>query len=296
MASVYTQQSNNIQKTWLLMTLFVGLVSGLCYGLAYTTGNSSIAVLGFVISLVQCGVAYFAGDKMALASAGARQIEYQENPPIFEMVQNLTKIADIPMPKIHISDDPSPNAFACGRNPQNASICINQGLLSLLNKNELEGVIAHELSHIKNRDILVMTVTMVLSSVIGFIADMGIRSLGWGKNRDEEGNSINPIILVGYAVVLMLAPILATVISMSVSREREFLADATAVTLTRYPKGLVDALLKLDSDPTPSEHYSTSTNHFYISEPKRNWGEKMQSWFSTHPQIEERVEALNKMA
>lgn len=295
MASVYTQQSNNIQKTYALMFVFVGLVSGLCYGLAYTTGNYTIAVIGFLVSIGQCLVAYFWGDKMALSSAGARLIEYKEAPKIFEMVQNLSKIAGIPVPKIHISDDPSPNAFACGRNPDNASICLNQGLLNLLNKNELEGVVAHELSHIKNRDILIMTVTMVLTSVIGFISDMGIRSLMWGNNKDEEGNSINPILLVAYAVVLMLAPILSGLISMAVSREREFLADATAVTMTRYPKGLIDALEKLHNDPTPSEHYSTSTNHFYISEPKKNWGEKMQSWFSTHPQIEERVAALTKM-
>jgi heat shock protein HtpX len=295
MASAYTQQSNNVQKTYALMFVFIGLVSGLCYGLAYTTGNYSIAVIGFLVSIGQCFVAYFFGDKIALASAGAKEIEYSEAPKIFEMVQNLSKIAGIPVPKIHISSDQSPNAFACGRNPENASICLNQGLLNILNKQELEGVVAHELSHIKNRDILIMTITMVLSSVIGFIADMGIRSLMWGNNKDEEGNSIHPLLLVVYGVVLMLAPILSGLISMAVSREREFLADATAVSLTRYPKGLIDALEKLHADPTPSEHYSSSTNHFYISEPKRNWGDKMQSWFSTHPQIEERVAALSKM-
>ena len=294
MASVYSQQSNNVQKTWILMFFFVGFVSALCYGMGIVSRNPSIAVIGLVVSLVQCGVAYWFGDKLALMSSGAKQIAYEDAPKIFEMTQNLSRIAGIPVPKIHISDDPSPNAFACGRNPANASICLNQGIIDLLDKNELEGVIAHELSHIKNRDILVMTTTMVLSSLITFIADMGIRTVGWGKNsNDEDSPSIFFVIM--YVVVLALAPIVSTIITMAVSREREFLADATAITITRYPQGLSNALLKLHNDPTPSEHYSTATNHFYISEPKRSFGDKVQSWFSTHPPVEERVEALSKM-
>ena len=276
------------------MFFFVGFVSALCYGMGIVSRNPSIAVIGLVVSLVQCGVAYWFGDKLALMSSGAKQIAYEDAPKIFEMTQNLSRIAGIPVPKIHISDDPSPNAFACGRNPANASICLNQGIIDLLDKNELEGVIAHELSHIKNRDILVMTTTMVLSSLITFIADMGIRTVGWGKNsNDEDSPSIFFVII--YVVVLALAPIVSTIITMAVSREREFLADATAITITRYPQGLSNALLKLHNDPTPSEHYSTATNHFYISEPKRSFGDKVQSWFSTHPPVQERVEALSKM-
>lgn len=296
MASAYTQQSHNIQKTWLLMFGFVGVVSGLCYGFAVTTGNSSLAIIGLIVSLVQCGVAYFFGDKIALASAGAKEIQYEDAPQVFELVQNLTKIAGIPMPKVHISDDLSPNAFACGRNPQNASICLNKGLLNLLNKTELEGVIAHELSHIRNRDILIMTTTMVLSSLIAFIADIGFRSILFSHRRkDENGEGMSPLILGFYAVALLLAPIVSTFITMAVSREREFLADATAVTFTRFPQGLSNALLKLHNDPTPSQHYSTSTNHFFISEPKKKFGEKISGMFSTHPRVEERVEALSKM-
>ena len=276
------------------MFFFVGFVSALCYGMGIVSRNPSIAVIGLVVSLVQCGVAYWFGDKLALMSSGAKQIAYEDAPKIFEMTQNLSRIAGIPVPKIYISDDPSPNAFACGRNPDNASICLNQGIIDLLDKNELEGVIAHELSHIKNRDILVMTTTMVLSSLITFIADMGIRTVGWGKNsNDEDSPSIFFVII--YVVVLALAPIVSTIITMAVSREREFLADATAITITRYPQGLSNALLKLHNDPTPSEHYSTATNHFYISEPKRSFGDKVQSWFSTHPPVQERVEALSKM-
>jgi heat shock protein HtpX len=294
MASVYTQQSNNIQKTWILMFLFVGIVSAICYLMGAVTGSRGLVFLGLIVSIGQCAVAYFVGDKLALASNGAVQIEYEESPKIYEMVQNLSRIAGIPTPKIHISPDPSPNAFACGRNPQTASICLNQGLLNLLNKNELEGVIAHELSHIKNRDILIMTTTMVLSSIISFIADLGMRSIFFSSQNSDE-DSGHPIVWIFYAIALMLAPILSTLITMAVSREREFLADATAVTLTRFPQGLSNALLKLHNDPTPTQHYSTATNHFYISEPKKEFGQKIAGFFSTHPNVEERVAALAKM-
>ncbi len=297
MTSAYSQQNSNIQKTWMLITLFVGLVSGLFYGYGYVSGNYGITIIGIIFSVGQCLVSYFAGEKLALMSAGAKQITYEENPQIYEIVTNISKIAGIPVPKIHISPDPSPNAFACGRDPDHASICLNQGIINLLNKSELEGVIAHELSHVKNRDILIMTTTMVLSSIISFIADYGIRAMMWGgsRNRDEEDNGSSIVVIIIYIAAMMLAPILSAIITMSISREREFLADATAIVFTRYPKGLADALLKLEGDPTPSEHYSTATNHFYISEPKRNWGEKAMNLFSTHPKISERVEALMKM-
>jgi heat shock protein HtpX len=297
MTSAYSQQSNNIRKTWFLIIIFTGLVSGLFYGYGYVSGNYSITIIGVIFSLGQCLVSYFAGEKLALMSAGAKEISYDENPQIFELVTNVSKIAGIPLPKVHISPDPSPNAFACGRDPEHASICLNQGIIDLLNKQELEGVIAHELSHIKNRDILIMTVTMVLSSIISFIADYGIRAMMWGgsNNDDEGGSGSSVIVMVLYVIAMVLAPVLSMVITMSVSREREFLADATAVVFTRYPKGLADALLKLHNDPTPSEHFSTATNHFYISEPKQSWGAKAASLFSTHPPVEERVEALMKM-
>jgi heat shock protein HtpX len=298
MTSAYSQQNSNIQKTWILITLFVGLVSGLFYGYGYVSGNYGITIIGVVFSIGQCIVSYFAGEKLALMAAGAKEITYDENPQIFEMVTNIARIAGIPVPKIHISPDPSPNAFACGRDPNHASICLNQGIIDLLNRQELEGVIAHELSHVKNHDILIMTTTMVLSSIISFIADYGIRAMMWGGNRnddDEGGNGSSVVVMVLYVIAMMLAPVLSAVITMSVSREREFLADATAIVFTRYPKGLADALLKLEGDPTPSEHFSTATSHMYISEPKRNWGEKAMNLFSTHPKISERVEALMKM-
>lgn len=292
--SAYSQRYNNIRQTWLLIFVFVGLISGIFYVVGLYQGSFIWPVLGLLISLGQAFIAYFFGDKIALAASGAREVKYEEAPKIHEIVQNLSKIADIPIPKIHISPDKSANAFACGRDPNNASICLNQGILDILNKNELEGVIAHELSHIKNRDILVMTVTMVLASVASFVADIGFRVLLWGGNKKDRENQ-SPVILILYILTIVLAPIVAGLIQMAVSRQREFLADATAVTFTRYPEGLINALQKLYNNPTPSEHYATSMNHFYISPPKKTFGEKVSGLFSTHPKIEERVEALRKM-
>lgn len=293
--SAYTQQSNNIQKTWVLIFVFVGLVSGIFYIIGLYQGSWIWPIIGLFISLSQALIAYFAGDKIALAAAGAKLVEYKDAPKIFEIVQNLSKIASIPTPKIHISPDQSANAFACGRDPEHASICLNQGILDILDKNELEGVIAHELSHIKNRDILIMTVTMVLSSVVSFIADVGFRIMFWGGDKKNDRENQNPVLLILYIATIILAPIVAALIQFAVSRQREFLADATGVTLTRYPEGLISALQKLYQNPTPSSHYSTATAHFYIAPPKKSFGQKAMSLFSTHPSIEDRVEALKNM-
>ncbi len=292
--SVYSQQRKNHRNTLLLIFLFIGLVSAVFYVFSAYYGNPFFAYLGLFISLFQAGVAYFTGDKIALAVVGAKKIEYKQSPQIHEMVTNLAKIAQIPKPEIYISPDKSANAFATGRNPENAKICLNQGILNLLNKQELEGVIAHELSHIKNRDILIMTVTMVLGSVISFIADVGFRMIWWG-GRDNDNDSNSPIVLILYLLAILLAPFVAMLIQFSISRSREYQADATAVVMTRYPQGLINALKKLHSSPIPASRYSTAMNHFYIAPPKRSLGEKVQSLFSTHPPLSERVKALENL-
>jgi heat shock protein HtpX len=296
MTSAYSYQSGNVQKTWILLFLFVGIVSGLFYGFGVYTNNPIFGVIGLLVSFGQAVFAYYGGEKLALMSAGAKEIKYEDSPQIFEMVQNLSRTAGIPVPKIHISPDPSANAFACGRDPAHASICFNQGILDLLDKNELEGVAAHELSHVKNRDTLVMTITMVLASVVSFIADAGMRMLFWGGgNRDDDSGGNNPLVMILFVIGIILAPFLSLLIQMAISRQREYLADASGVLLTRYPQGLISALNKLYSSPVPTNHYSTSTCHFYISPPKKEWGQKMQSFFSTHPSIADRTERLEKM-
>ena len=299
MNSAYSQQSNNITRTWILLTLFIGLISALFYGLAYYFNSPILIFVGIALSLGQALIAYFAGGSLAVAQAGGKEVTYEQSPQIHEMVENLARIAGIPKPKIYISPDQSANAFACGRDPEHANICINQGLLNILDKNQLEGVLAHELSHVKNRDILVSTITMVLAGVISFVADFGFRSMAFGGfgggSKDEDSNNKSPIFFVLYIIVLILAPILSTLITLAVSRQREFLADASGVVLTRYPEGLIGALEKLYSSPIPTEHFSTATSHFYIAPPKQNFGENIQGLFSTHPSVEARVEALRKM-
>lgn len=294
--SAYSQQSHSQTKTMILMFVFIGLVSGIFYAFGAISRTPSLIWIGLFVSFGQCGIAYFFGDKLALSSSGARQLESEEMTSIQEIVQNLSKVAGIPVPRIFISPDPSPNAFACGRSPKNASICLNQGILDLLNRSELEGVIAHELSHIKNRDILIMTVSMVLASVISFLADFGFRSgfmNGFGNKDDNKNRGI--IVIIFYILLIVISPIVSTLIQMAVSRQREFLADATAVTMTRYPTGLKNALAKLYQSPVPSQHYSTAMNHFFISPPKKSWNEKINTFFSTHPSLEERIAALDGM-
>jgi heat shock protein HtpX len=292
--TAYSISSQNIRKTWILMFMFVGLVSALFFGLSTYFNRPGFAVIGLVLALGQSLFAYFGGASLALASAGAQEVDESQAPQLHVMIENLARTAGIPKPKIYISPDPSPNAFACGRSPEHAHVCVNQGLLELLNKNELEGVLAHELSHVKNRDILIMTVTMALAGVISFITDMIMRAMWWGGDSNDSDNK-SPVIFILYIVVLVVAPFLSMLIQFAVSRSRERLADSSAVLLTRYPKGLMDALTKLYNNPTPSSHYSTATNHFYISPPKQRWGEKVQGLFSTHPPLEERIEALKKL-
>jgi heat shock protein HtpX len=293
--SAYKQQNTSNFQTWILIFTFVSIISGICYFLSVITRNPSIFILGFAFSIGQSFIGYFFGGSLAIASAGGQEVSADQSPEIHEMISNLSKVAGIPKPKIFISPDQSANAFACGRNPENANICLNQGLMNILDKNELEGVIAHELSHIKNRDILIMTITMVLSSVITFITDFGFRTMFFGGGKDDEGNNRSPLVLIFYVVLMILGPIVSLLISMAVSRQREFAADATAVTFTRYPNGLINALEKLYKSPVPTEHFSTSTNHFYIAPPKKTFNEKIQTLFSTHPTIEERVLALREM-
>jgi heat shock protein HtpX len=296
--SVYNQQAKNVRFTWLLIFAFVGLTSVLFYALATYLNQPFLIVIGLLISLGQSLIAYFYGGNIAISMAGGVEVKEGENMELQNMVENLSRTAGIPKPKIFISPDQSANAFACGRDPEHANICLNQGILDILDKNQLEGVVAHELSHVKNRDILVMTMVSVMSSIITFVTDFGMRSMffggGFGGNSDD-GDNKSPLVFILYLAVLVLAPVISLLISMSVSRQREYLADATAVTLTRYPKGLIEALSKLHKSPIPSDHYSSATNHFYIAPPKMKFGENVSGLFSTHPPLELRIEALRKM-
>ncbi|TSD05219.1 MAG: Uncharacterized protein Athens071412_417 [Parcubacteria group bacterium Athens0714_12] len=252
--------------------------------------------MAIVISLMMALVSYYKGDKIALSVSGAKPIKKEENPYVYRLVENLCIAAGLPAPKIYLIPDQAMNAFACGRDPRRSSIALTTGIVEKLENEELEGVISHELSHIKNFDIKLMTITAVLAGVIVLLSDWMMRSFLWGGNRrrGKEGGQIMAIFLIIGLILAILSPLIAQIIQLTISRKREFLADADAALLTRYPEGLARALEKISQSP-PVQKASNATAHLYIASPfgkKKSWLTKL---FSTHPPIEERVNALRKM-
>ncbi len=296
--TTYQHQSKNVRNTILIFILFTGLTSLIGLGLSVFFKNSGFLVAAAVMSIGQGVFGYFMGETMALSQAGGTKVDESTAPMLYNIVDDLSRIAGIPMPDLYISPDPSMNAFACGRGPGHASICVNQGLIDALDKTELEGVLAHEISHIKNKDTLTMTMAMVMSSIIAAICDLAVRQQFFGGgmfggSRDEEGGGNNILMLIPIIISFFVAPLLASMLTFAVSRNREYLADATAVQLTRYPQGLINALRKISGNPVPTDRYSASMAHFYIAEPKQYYDEPVKDgWFSTHPAVENRVKAL----
>lgn len=282
------------------MTGFVAFVVLAAYvmGNALGYGNSwmGIAVLFSVISSF---VSYYWGDKMVLAMSGARPADRKRDFDFYTVAENLAIAAGLPKPKLYVIDDTAMNAFATGRDPEHAVICATTGILHRLERRELEGVIAHELSHIKNFDTRLMAVVAVLVGTIAFMADMFMRNLWWGggrRSRDND-NSLGGILIIAGIVLAILSPIIATMIQLAVSRKREFLADASGAYLTRYPEGLAKALTKLSHDKEVLEAATNATAHLYITNPFK--GKSFGAWFSglfdTHPPITERIKILRSM-
>ncbi|MEK7496755.1 MAG: M48 family metallopeptidase, partial [Patescibacteria group bacterium] len=253
--------------------------------------------LGFFISFASSVGSYFYGHKLVLMTTGAKIANKKTYFNFYTVTENLCLAAGLPMPKLYVINDPSPNAFATGRDPKHAVICVTTGLLEIMDRTELEGVIAHEMSHVKNFDILLASIVAVLVGTLALISDLVIRNMLWGRgsNNDERGNR-NPIFLVLFIVALILTPIIATIIQLAISRKREYLADASAALLTRYPEGLARALEKLKNNPQPLKRVASSTAHLFIDNPFKK---KNSSWFvglfSTHPPIEERIKILKSM-
>ncbi len=297
--SIYSQISQNKVKTYLIMSLFTIIFTGFFYiiGKYFGGGSGSFyALLGFLISFVSSVYSYYNSDKLVLSTTHARPATKEEFFDFYTVTENLSIASGTPMPKLYVIDDPSPNAFATGRNPEHGVVCATTGLLHIMDRAELEGVIAHELSHIKNYDILVSTVTAVLVGTIALAADWIMRSLWWGGGSDDD-RPRNPIMLVLLIAALIITPIVATLIQLAVSRRREFLADASGALLTRYPDGLASALEKIAAYPRGVSTATTSTAHLFISNPFKQ--RKVMSWmtnlFSTHPPVEQRVAILRKM-
>jgi heat shock protein HtpX len=298
MANLYTHKDANIRKTWFLITFFFLLTIFFGWVLSYAFASPDILLIAIVISVSMSFGSYWWSDKLVLAMTKAKPIELQDNPELYRIVENLAMTAGLPMPKLYILDEVAPNAFATGRNPEHAVVAVTTGLLNRLDRTELEGVIAHELSHIGNRDMLVSTVVVVLAGVIVYAADFIMRSFLWGgmggRDRREGGNAI---LLVAGLVALIIAPLLATIVKLAVSRKREFLADASGALLTRYPEGLASALEKIAADPNQLSVANDATAHLYFENPFKGDGRGgqvrwMTKLFMTHPPVEERVAAL----
>lgn len=298
--NIYSAISANKWKTWLVMSLFIVFITTIAFIFSRALGYGD-AFIG--VALIFAGISsfgsYYFSDQLVLATVGAQEIEKKDNPELFRIVENLAIGDGIPMPKIYIMNDPSPNAFATGRDPKHAVVCVTTGILDRLNKAELEGVIAHELSHVKNFDTRLMGIVAILVGFVAILAQMFMNNLWWGGGRrddEERGNSQAIFMIVGI-IFAILSPIAASLIQLAISRKREYLADASGALLTRYPEGLASALEKIAKDPRPVRGASNATAHLFIANPFK--GKDAGAWFAglfdTHPPIEDRIRILRNM-
>ena len=298
MATLYTQQSANVRKTWFLMAVFLAVVIAIGYAIAWYLGNPLIIYAAVAFALLMNVGSYWYSDKLVVAMTGAKPIKRDEHRELWNVVENLSITAGLPMPKVYIVEDPAPNAFATGRNPENAVVAATTGLLNILDRNELEGVMAHELAHVGNRDMLVMTVAVVLAGFVAIVADLFMRAMIFGGGGDRDSKAGAVFLIIGI-VGIILAPIAAQLIQMAVSRKREYLADASGALLTRYPEGLASALEKISGYRQPMKRASHATAHLFISDPfageKRSMGQKISGLFQTHPPAQERIKVLREM-
>lgn len=285
---MYKQIAVNKRNTVFIMIGFIVVIGLFGSAFAYYYNDWAILIYVFVISLVYTIFQYFAATSLATAMTGAREISKKDNPRLYNIVENLSITAGLPMPKVYIIDDAAPNAFATGRDPEHAVVAATTGLLDIMNDKELTAVMAHEMSHVKNYDIRVSMITFGLVCLIGYIADLGMRMMFYGSRRDSEERS--PVGLIILIVTGILAPIAASVAQMAVSREREYLADASSVSLTRYPEGMISALKKLAEHTRPMKRQNAATEALYINNPMRKGF--FSNLFSTHPPIEKRIERL----
>jgi heat shock protein HtpX len=301
---MYEQISRNKWKSAALVVFFMGFIFLLTWFFEYVTGwGKGGLVLAVVVAMGMAAVGYYASDKIVLGISRARPVTKDEFPYLYNVVEGLAIAAGIPAPKCYVIEDTAPNAFAAGRKPETAVICVTTGILEKLNRVELEGVIAHEMSHIKNYDVRLQTLVVVMAGVVALLSDWMLRSFMWGgggrrrgRSKGGSGGAEGVLILVGLGLAV-LSPFIATIIQLAVSRKREFLADASGAMLTRYPAGLASALRKISADTEPLEAANKATAHLYIVNPLKNLkgGGGMNRLFSTHPPIEARIAALEKM-
>ena len=300
MSNLYTAISANRRNSFFITVALTAFFLVLGYLIGTYWGSSYAGVgIAFLLALVMSLSAYYSGDKMVLAVSRAKRIEKKDYPQLFNVIEELSIAGGLPLPAIYVIDDTAPNAFATGRDPKHASVAITTGLMQKLSRDELQGVMAHELSHVGNRDILYATMVGILVGSIAMMSDFFLRSFFWGGGRrrrsDGEGGAAGVILLVVAIVLAVLAPICAKLLQLSISRQREYLADASAAKLTRYPEGLASALEKISGDREVLEVANRATQHLYIVNPIKPFEKRASGLFSTHPPIQDRIARLRAM-
>jgi heat shock protein HtpX len=296
--NLYDQKDKNIRRTWILMTIFIVVVVGIAWVFSYTLNNSMIFVWALIGSLFMNVISYWYSDSIVLSISNAKPVDTatSEGKRIYRLLENLAITAGLPVPKLYIIQDTAMNAFATGRDPEHSAIALTTGIIDRLEQIELEGVIAHELSHIGNRDTLIQTISVVLVGLVALLSDWFLRMSFWGGGRhnNNDDNSRFGLIIALIAIVLaVLAPIFVQLLHFAISRKREYLADASGALLTRYPEGLAIALEKISQDTEPLEVANRATAHLFISNPFKGGG--ISDWMSTHPPTEKRIQALRNI-
>ncbi len=293
MANLYSQSESNVRKTWFSITAFLVLIIILGWVFSNLLNAPGVLYFAIVFSILTSISSYWFSDKVVLTMSNARPLKKEDNPEVYRLVENLCITAGLPLPKIYVLEEDQPNAFATGRDENHATIALTRGLLEKLERVEMEGVIAHELSHIKNKDILLQTVVVVLVGIVAFLSDAFLR-MSSSRRSNEDNNSSFLLALVGIVAVLF-APLAANLLKLAISRQREFLADASGALLTRYPEGLASALEKIAADENELSTATPATAHLFIASPFRENGNWLNKLFMTHPSVEERIKALTSM-
>ena len=298
---LYEQIASNKRKTWVLLIVFFLLLAIVGYAVGYLFMNSGFGgvtiamILGFIYALTMI----FQSTEIVMSMNGAREVDRNEEPVLSHVVEDMAMVAQIPMPRVYVIDDPGLNAFATGSNPQNAAVAATSGLLDIMNREELEAVIGHEVSHIRNLDIRISTIAVALASAITLLSSMAGRMMWWGgasrsrRNSDRDSGGLEVIMLVISLLAIVLAPLAATLVQLAISRQREFLADASSVELTRNPQGMINALLKLENSQPMTHHVDDASSALYINDPQKPGF--LKKLFYTHPPISERIERLKHM-
>ena len=298
---LYKQIASNKRKTWVLLIVFFLLLALVGYAVGFLFINSGIwgvtvaMIIGFIYALTMI----FQSTEIVMSMNGAREVDRNEEPVLYHVVEDMAMVAQIPMPRVYVIDDPGLNAFATGSNPQNAAVAATSGLLEIMNREELEAVIGHEVSHIRNLDIRISTIAVALASAITLLSSMAGRMMWWGgasrsrRNSDRDSGGLEVIMLVISLLAIVLAPLAATIVQLAISRQREFLADASSVELTRNPQGMINALLKLENSQPMTHHVDDASSALYINDPQKPGF--LKKLFYTHPPISERIERLKHM-